>query len=95
MTDDTSPPSPLDELVYRALTWFPDADPAQLKRAVEQSFALGRYDDHDLVAFAMVCSMLKIGIPVEDVVQVVALTKLNLMGQQHQEGTARPDDLPH
>jgi hypothetical protein len=92
MADDTPIPSSLDELVERARSWFPDAEPTLLQRAVEQSFSLSRYDDHDLMAF--VCSMLKIGIPVEDVVQVVALSKLNLMGQQHLEGTDHPDDFP-
>jgi hypothetical protein len=91
MSGNTQETPDLEELIDRARSWFPDANPSQLKRAVEQSFALNQYDDHGLIAFAMVCSMLKIGVAVEDVVQVLALTKINLMGQQHQDGGMHPD----
>jgi hypothetical protein len=98
MSDDSIPqssgtPAPLDELVERAQSWFPDVDPPQLKRVIEQSFSLNRYDDHDLIAFAFVCSMLKASIPIEDVVQIVAFTKLNLMGQQYLDSGAHPDAI--
>jgi hypothetical protein len=82
-----------EELTQRARLWFPDVDPVQLARAVEQAFALKSYDDHGLTAFAIVVSMLKVGIPVEDVVQVVALTKLNLMSQHVSDGGQHPDDI--
>lgn len=90
-SDDT--PLTVEELMTRARLWFPDTDPVQLARAVEQAFAIKSYDDHDLTAFAFVLSMLKVGIPVEDVIQVVALTKLNLMSQHVSDGGQHPDDI--
>jgi hypothetical protein len=86
-------PSTVEGLIQQARAWFPDADPAQLGRAVEQSLTLRNYDDHGLTAFAFVVSMLKAGIPIEDVVQIVALTKVNLMGQHRMDTGEHPDEI--
>ena len=90
-SDDT--PLTVEELMVRARLWFPETDPVQLARAVEQALAIKSYDDHGLTAFAFIISMLKVGIPIEDVVQVVALTKLNLISQHLFDGGPHPDDI--
>jgi hypothetical protein len=79
------------QLLVKARGHFPDADPVQLRRALQQSLNLPDHDDHRLTGFTMMCAMLQHGIEVQDVVKVLALAKLNLIAQQIENGTTTPD----